>query len=124
MEVVDPFMIIMIIGSVSILFYMLYKISRFAFGLNNLLVFGMLAGVAHLMPIVQGILYLACPFLLINTVLYVFLHKTDIAVPINDKYQVSFKTTKGSFKINNIKGAFPLSGRPEVERPKVWSMVF
>ena len=110
MEIVDPFMIIMIIGSVSILFYMLYKISRFAFGLNTLLVFGMLAGVAHLNPIVQGILFLACPLLSINTVLYVFLHKTDIAVPINDRYQVSFKTTKGSLKINNIKRGVSIIG--------------
>ena len=86
MEIVDPFMIIMII------------------------VFGMLAGVAHVNPIVQGILFLACPLLSINTVLYVFLHKTDIAVPINDRYQVSFKTTKGSLKINNIKRGVSIIG--------------
>ncbi len=110
MEAVHPFMLIMIIGLVCIVFYTLFKVSRFAFGLNTLLVLGMLVGAPQLMTLSQRILYLGCPLLLINTVMYVFHHNPDNLHSINDKYRVSFQTTKGSFKINNIKRGVSIIG--------------
>ena len=41
--------------------------------------------------------------MLINTVLYVFLHSTDQEKNIDQKYQVHFKSTAKNFKIDNIK---------------------
>lgn len=48
-------------------------------------------------------LYLGCPIILINVGMYVFLHKIDVPVKGNHKFQVSFATTKGNFKLDNIK---------------------
>jgi hypothetical protein len=48
-------------------------------------------------------LYLVCPLTLINTGLYVFLHKTEIPKNGDSKYEVNFATTKGNFKLDNIK---------------------
>lgn len=50
-------------------------------------------------------LYYVCPLILVNLVLYVFLHKTDKSPNINPKYQVSFDTDKENFKLDNIKRA-------------------
>ncbi|WP_240484961.1 type IV secretory system conjugative DNA transfer family protein [Arenibacter latericius] len=103
-------MIISTIGMASVVFYVLFKITKYAFPLNNFLVFWILVDITSLMPLVYGILYLACPLLLINTVFLVFFHKPDISVDINKKYQVNFKTTKGNFKINNIKRGVSIIG--------------
>ena len=103
-------MIISTIILTSLLFYVLFKITKYAFPLNNFLVFWILVKITSLMPLVYGILYLACPLLLINTVFLVFFHKPDISVDINKKYQVNFKTTKGNFKINNIKRGVSIIG--------------
>ena len=49
------------------------------------------------------LLNIVCPLLLINTVGYVFLHKEESPFKNDPKYQVSFATTKGIFKLENIK---------------------
>lgn len=48
------------------------------------------------------LLYVGCPLLFINTVLYVFLHNENEMFDANNKYQVQFKINNGSLKINNI----------------------
>ncbi len=64
----------------------------------------------YLMHWVIQILYIGCPLLLINTVLYVFLHKENDILDSNDKHQVHFKVKRGSFKINNIKRGASIIG--------------
>src|SRR5699024_8352839 len=49
------------------------------------------------------LLCLVCPLLLINTVLYTFLHKPENLKNADNRYQVNFATTKGNFKLDNIK---------------------
>lgn len=110
MEIVNHFIVILIIGLTSLVFYILFRVSRFAFGLNALLIIGILICVNHSMTLVHGLLYLGCPLLLINTLFYVFFHSTESSGLINDKYQVRFKTTKGDFKINNIKRGVSIIG--------------
>ena len=56
------------------------------------------------------ILYIGCPLLLINTVLYVFLHTENEAFNSNNKFQVQFKVKQGSLKIDNIKRGASIIG--------------
>ena len=64
----------------------------------------------YLMPWITQLLYIGCPLLLINTVLYVYLHKENDTVDSNNKYQIHFKVKEGSFKINNIKRGVSIIG--------------
>ncbi|MFI8380566.1 type IV secretory system conjugative DNA transfer family protein [Leeuwenhoekiella sp. NPDC079379] len=57
-----------------------------------------------------GSLYLICPLLLINTVLYVFLHKVSEVKRADEEYKVNFKTNTGNFKIDNIKRGASIIG--------------
>ena len=102
--------ILSIIGLASTVFYALFRVSGYAFVLNiillSIIVFYLYEG-NELVPI---LLYLVCPLLLINTGLYVFLHKTENAQNGDSKYQVNFATTKGNFKLDNIKRGASIIG--------------
>lgn len=95
--------IILIIGFTSTLFYGMYRITKYGFLLN----FCVLAALVYCFhkesPIIILALNLVCPLILINIVMYVFLHKTDKPKKVNTKYQVNFATTNGKFKLENIK---------------------
>jgi hypothetical protein len=67
-------------------------------------------------------LYLGCPLILSNTVLYVFIPKKDIS-NIETKYQVHFKTENGTFKISNIKRGVSIMALQGVENQKDWSII-
>lgn len=95
--------ILFFIALASTLFYLLYRITKHAFGLNILFIVSILVWLYDSAQLVVGSLYLICPLLLINTVLYVFLHKSNESANVDGKYQVSFRTSKGNFKIENIK---------------------
>jgi type IV secretory pathway TraG/TraD family ATPase VirD4 len=103
MEIDNLYHILIFIVLVSSVFYLLYRITKYAFALNFLSIIALSTWIYDSAQLVQGSLYLICPLLLINTVLYVFLHKSDKTVNINNIYQVSFKSNKGIFKIENIK---------------------
>ncbi|OEJ99182.1 mobilization protein [Flavivirga aquatica] len=98
----------------SLVFSSLFKITRYAFFINIILTIvclGLLFKLSpYLMHWVIQILYIGCPLLLINTVLYVFLHKENDILDSNDKHQVHFKVKRGSFKINNIKRGASIIG--------------
>jgi len=95
--------VLLIIGFASALFYGNYRISRFAF-ITNLLLLGLsILYLSKENELIQILLYLVCPLMLINIGLYVFLHKTEKPKTTNAKYQVNFSTTKGNFKLDNIK---------------------
>lgn len=98
----------------SLVFSSLFKITRYAFFINIILTIvclGLLFKLSpYLMHWVIQILYIGCPLLLINTVLYVFLHKENDILDSNDKHQVHFKVKRGNFKINNIKRGASIIG--------------
>ncbi|WP_300435437.1 type IV secretion system DNA-binding domain-containing protein [Christiangramia sp.] len=94
----------------SLLFYGLYQISRFAFFFNTTLLSGFIVYFFYPDQMMEGLLYFGCPLILINTVFYVFLHKTDLKSNVALKYQVNFKTISKSFKIENIKRGVSIIG--------------
>jgi hypothetical protein len=92
-----------IIGLASSVFYGVFRVSRYAFVFNFLLIGAFVYYLNEQLPLVQIVLYFVCPLILINIGMYVFLHKTDTPKNGNAKYQVNFATTKGNFKLDNIK---------------------
>ncbi len=92
-----------IIGLTSIVFYAVFRVSRYAFIINILVLSVMVFYLIEEIALTLIALYLVCPLILINIGLYVFLHKTDEPINGDGKYQVNFATTKGNFKLDNIK---------------------
>lgn len=99
--------IIGLLFGMSLVFSSLFRMTRYAFIINLMLtIFCLwLFMTANMYSIqwVEQILYIGCPLLLINNILYVFLHKENEVYNSDDKYQVHFKIQRGSFKIDNIK---------------------
>lgn len=110
MQIDNLITILSIIGLASTVFYALFRLSRYAFLLNILLLSTLVFYLSDENKLVWLLLYLVCPLMLINIGLYVFLHK--IANPQNgdSKYQVNFATTKGKFKVDNIKRGASIIG--------------
>ncbi|WP_271783843.1 type IV secretory system conjugative DNA transfer family protein [Aquimarina algiphila] len=102
--------VLLIIGSTSIVFYAVFKVSRYAFIINILVLGGMVFYLKEENALTIIALYLVCPLILINIGLYVFLHKTDEPIIGDSKYQVNFSTTKGNFKLDNIKRGASIIG--------------
>ncbi|SDS45570.1 type IV secretory system conjugative DNA transfer family protein [Christiangramia echinicola] len=95
--------ITIIVAFCSLLFFGLYRISRYAFLINSLLLIGFILYYFYPQLIIEGLLFVGCPLLLINTVFYVFCHSTEIKDKVARKFQVNFKTSGKDFKIANIK---------------------
>ena len=110
MEIFSWSHIILFILLSSLVFYGMYRISRFAFLINILLLFGLIAQFFSSDQIIEGLLYLGCPLLLINTLGYVFFDKTDTDNGPKDKHQVIFKTTGKDFRIDNIRRGVSIIG--------------
>ncbi len=102
--------VLIIIGLASSVFYGIFRISRYAFVVNFLLISASVYYLNEQLPLFQIALYLVCPLKLINIGMYVFLHKTDEPKSGNAKYQVNFATTKGNFKLDNIKRGASIIG--------------
>ena len=102
--------VLFIIGLASSVFYGIFRISRYAFVVNFLLIGAFVYYLNEQLPLFQIALYLVCPLTLINIGMYVFLHKTDEPKSGNAKYQVNFATTKGNFKLDNIKRGASIIG--------------
>ena len=92
-----------IIGFTSTVFYAMFRVSKYAFLLNFILLSTLIFYVADRNELTMILLYLVCPLVLVNTGLYVFLHKIENSQNGDSKYQVNFATTKGNFKLDNIK---------------------
>ncbi|WP_370866520.1 type IV secretory system conjugative DNA transfer family protein [Salinimicrobium profundisediminis] len=99
----------MIVLTTSV-FYALYRLSKYAFLINIMLLFGILAFTFYPHNAIKALLYLGCPLLLVNTVFYVFLHKPDLKQNTSEKYRVTFKTDNKSFKIENIRRGASIIG--------------
>ncbi|CAH8283416.1 type IV secretory system conjugative DNA transfer VirD4/TraG family protein [Mariniflexile fucanivorans] len=98
----------------SLVFLSLFKMARYAFFINLILTLICLVLLfkrnAFLIQWFTQLLYIGCPLLLINTVLYVFLHKENATFDSNNKHQVHFKVKGGNFKIDNIKRGASIIG--------------
>ena len=99
-----------IIGLASIVFYGMFRVSRYAFIINFLVLGAMVFYLNKENALNLITLYLVCPLILINTGMYVFLHKTDKPLNGDSKYQVDFPTIKGNFKLDNIKRGASIIG--------------
>ena len=98
------------IGLASIIFYGTYRVSRYAFVINFLMLGILVLYLSEETRLILVALYLACPLILINIGMYVFLHKTESPKNGDSKYQVNFATTKGNFKLDNIKRGASIIG--------------
>ncbi|WP_031428446.1 type IV secretory system conjugative DNA transfer family protein [Flavimarina sp. Hel_I_48] len=110
MEIESLFTVISVIGLTSLLFYSFFRISRYAFALNILLIAVFIYYLSEDNRLILTLLYLGCPLILINTGLYVFLHKPDEPKNSDSKYRVSFTTSKGSFTLENVKRGASIIG--------------
>jgi hypothetical protein len=93
----------LIIGFASTVFYGMYRVSRYAFLVNFIMLGALVFYLNEETSLVLIALYLVSPLTLINVGMYVFLHKTDRPKNEDIKYRVIFPTTKGNFKLENIK---------------------
>ncbi|WP_421810722.1 type IV secretory system conjugative DNA transfer family protein [Flagellimonas sp.] len=87
----------------SIIFFGLYKLTRYAVELNFLMIVVGVIYMPYPFTLLKSILYLGCPLLLVNTVLFVFFQKETPDGNTADKYKVNFKTHNGIVKIDDIK---------------------
>ena len=110
MQIDNLITIFSIIGLASTVFYAVFRVSRYAFVLNIILLSIILFYIYESNELVPILLYLVCPLMLINTGLYVFLHKTESPKNGDSKYQVNFPTTRGNFKLDNIKRGASIIG--------------
>ncbi len=114
MEIQGVTFTIGLLFGMSLVFYSLFKLSKYAFTINLILTVICLGlffkSSPFLMHWIIQLLYIGCPLLLINTVLYVFLHKENEILDSNNKHQVHFKVKQGNFKINNIKRGASIIG--------------
>ncbi|MCX2838409.1 type IV secretion system DNA-binding domain-containing protein [Salinimicrobium sp. MT39] len=110
MQLANPLHILLIIVLTASVFYGLYRISKYAFFINTVLLLGLIAYLYYPHNTIKALLYLGCPLLLVNTVFYVFLHKPDLKQNTSDKYRVTFKTDRKNFKIENIKRGASIIG--------------
>lgn len=110
MQIENILVVFSIIGLFSTLFYGLYRVTRFGFVLNNLILAILVYYISVETDLNLVLLYVVCPLMLINTGLYVFLHKTDEPENGDSKYLVNFLTNKGSFKLENIKRGASIIG--------------
>ena len=110
MYVDNLFTVLSIIGLTSALFYGGYRLSKYAFLVNNLLLFALAYSLQASNNLILVLLNVVCPLLLINTALYVFLHKKEDPKNGDHRYQINFATTKGNFKLDNIKRGASIIG--------------
>lgn len=110
MQIDNLITILSIIGFASTVFYAMFRISKYAFLLNSLLLSVLVFYLSEGNELIFILLYLVCPLMLINIGLYVFLHKAENVHNGDRKYQVNFATTKGNFKLDNIKRGASIIG--------------
>jgi len=103
MEIDNFTTVLSIICVASIVYYAMFRVSRYALFLNFIMLSSLCFYLNEQNELVLILLYLVCPLMLINIGLYVFLHKAENSQNGDKKYQVNFATSKGNFKLDNIK---------------------
>lgn len=106
--------IIIIFLSASTFFYGIHRITRYGYFLNSVLILASIIFLKvqepSLFPMVKIILYLGCPLILSNTILFVFFQKEDNSTLVPSQYEVNFKLKSGKFRINNIRRGVSVIG--------------
>lgn len=110
MEINNLITTLSIIGLASIVFYAMFRVSKYSLFLNFTMLACLVIYLTEVNELVSLLLYLVCPLMLINIGLYVFMHKTETVQNGDRKYQVNFATTKGNFKLDNIKRGASIIG--------------
>jgi len=110
MEIDNLITILSIIAVASIISYAMFRVSKYALFLNFTMLSCLVIYLTQVNELVSILLYLVCPLMLINIGLYVFLHKTETVQNGDSKYRVNFVTTKGNFKLDNIKRGASIIG--------------
>ncbi|MFC4689951.1 type IV secretory system conjugative DNA transfer family protein [Dokdonia genika] len=110
MQIDNLITILSIIGLASMVCYVMFRISRYAFLINFLVLCAVVFYLNKDNALTLIALYLVCPLILINIGMYVFLHKTDNPRNGDSEYQVNFATTKGIFRLDNIKRGASIIG--------------
>ena len=110
MESTNPIHLIFFLLFTTIVFYGMYRISRYAFILNNFLLSFIVFCLGSSEDYIKPLLFLGCPLLLVNTLLYVFAHRELPKAKPEGKYQISFKSDQRDFKIDNIKRGASIIG--------------
>ncbi|HAI42399.1 MAG TPA: mobilization protein, partial [Maribacter sp.] len=112
METHGLFFTIVLISGLALTFWGTFKITRFAFPINLAITSGCLGILfvldSNFLSRAGAGLYIGCPLLLLNVVLYVFLQKETLNK--DNKYQVHFKVKRGNFIIENIKRGASIIG--------------
>ncbi|TXK76369.1 type IV secretory system conjugative DNA transfer family protein [Mesonia sp. K4-1] len=94
----------------TVFFYGIYRLSRYAFIICMVMIMGLLWYGFKQELFANMVVWVGCPLLIINTTLYVFLHRSDQPLHISKKYQVHFSTSGSSFKVDNIKRGVSIIG--------------
>ncbi|SRX74712.1 type IV secretory system conjugative DNA transfer family protein [Aequorivita antarctica] len=110
MEFNDPINIITIIALAGFIFYGIFRLTKYGFWLNLILLFSLLYFITDAIGWKTSLLYFVCPILLMNTILYVFFQKDDHTIKDSSKYKVHFRLNIGSFKIQNIRRGASIIG--------------
>ena len=112
METNGLFFTLVLISGMALVFWSMFKITRFAFPINLAITSGCLGILfaldSNFLSRAEAGLYIGCPLLFLNVVLYVFLQKEIINK--DNKYQVHFKVERGNFIIENIKRGASIIG--------------
>ena len=87
MDFDNPIIIISVITTAGLIFYGLFRLIRFTFWINLLLIVCTLYYISNLTGLSSSLLYYGCPILLINTILYVFFQKDDNSAEVGSKYE-------------------------------------
>ena len=103
MQLDNSISILLIVATVSVVFFCCFRLVKYAFVINILMVGLLVFYVSKELGWALASLFYGCPLLLINTMFYVFLHRADESNTVNDRFTVGFATTKGQFKLDNIK---------------------
>ena len=103
MEIDTLFSLFFIIGLASLVAYVVYRLTRYAFMINLLLLVIILYFLSSSNDPILLILVLGCPLFLINILGYVFLHNPDKSKNNDPKYTVRFASRPKNLKLDNIK---------------------
>lgn len=110
----DIIIAVSIIIGMGLIFSSLFRLVRYAFIINLMLIgiclYLLLSLNVNFLNWIEQIIYIGCPLLLTNTALYVFLFKDKDIINPRNKFQVNFKVQKGSFKLDNIKRGASIIG--------------
>ncbi|MFS4467496.1 type IV secretory system conjugative DNA transfer family protein [Maribacter sp. 2210JD10-5] len=114
MESFELIFIVALHLGMGLAFFASYKLTRYAFIINTILLTACVGMLYYLAPTIIGlaktILIIGCPLLLSNTVFYVFLHNADDEGAIEEKYRVRFRLKGGKLEIANIKRGVSIIG--------------